>query len=363
MIEQVATCVVTKYLKKGNMARCLRDILPSSGLTKEQREGVAEIVHDVVRWKKLYEHILVNRGSAQHPELYVQLAVEGAQAEASEYPFEFRYSCSSYVVGTLKEYGEWAGYLNEKPPTTLCINFNKSNPEQVMDMLHKEHIFSERSILDTAVLTTSVSKYSQVLQQRYVHVQDENSQFIAHLAASLGQSIFDFCAGNGGKSLAMASLSRNTKKLFAYDTNAGKRAILTKRCGDYGASVQVEESVPERVFDIVLVDAPCTGLGAARRNPEAKYIEGPGDFPKMQLSILQQAAGNIRKDGFLLYSVCTITPEETSQVIQQVVKNTDLSVAPLTNVIHKEFLQRTTQGAFTVLPRGDLFFISLLRKE
>jgi hypothetical protein len=50
-------------------------------------------------------------------------------------------------------------------------------------------------------------------------------------------------------------------------------------------------------------------------------------------------------------------------VIQQVVKNTDLSVAPLTNVIHKEFLQRTTQGAFTVLPRGDLFFISLLRKK
>jgi 16S rRNA (cytosine967-C5)-methyltransferase len=263
----------------------------------------------------------------------------------------------------LKEYGEWAEFLNEKPPTALCINFNKSTPEQVMDMLHEEHIFSERSILDTAILTTSVSKYSQVLQKRYAHVQDENSQLIAHLATSLGESIFDFCAGNGGKSLAMASVGKNTKQLYAFDTNAGKRAILAQRCKEYDATVQVEKPHPKRLFDVVLVDAPCTGLGAGRRNPEAKYIEGPSDFPETQVSILQQGAGNVRKGGFLLYAVCTITPDETFKVIQRFTKNADFSVTPLTSVIHKEFLQQTIQGAFTVLPRGDLFFISLLHRE
>jgi 16S rRNA (cytosine967-C5)-methyltransferase len=363
MIEDVAVQVVSKYLKKGNMARCLRDILPSSGLSKENREKVAEIVHDVVRWKKLYEHILHNQGSEPNPRLYVKLAGEGAHAEASSYPFDYRYSCSSYVAGVLKEYGEWAGYLNETPPTTLCVNFNKTTPEQVMNLLHEDHIFSKRSILDTAILTTSVSKYSSVLQQRYAHVQDENSQLIAHLAASLGEHIFDFCAGNGGKSLAMASLSRNTKQLSAYDTNASKRAILTKRCKDYEANVRVEESIPKTMFDVVLVDAPCTGLGAARRNPEAKYVKDSNDFPTTQLSILQQAKGNVRKHGFLLYSVCTITPEETSEVINQFTKHADYSVASLTNIIHKEFLQPTMQGAFTVLPHGDLFFLALLRKE
>jgi 16S rRNA (cytosine967-C5)-methyltransferase len=232
-----------------------------------------------------------------------------------------------------------------------------------MNLLHEDHIFSKRSILDTAILTTSVSKYSSVLQQRYAHVQDENSQLIAHLAASLGEHIFDFCAGNGGKSLAMASLSRNTKQLSAYDTNASKRAILTKRCKDYEANVRVEESIPKTMFDVVLVDAPCTGLGAARRNPEAKYVKDSNDFPTTQLSILQQAKGNVRKHGFLLYSVCTITPEETSEVINQFTKHADYSVASLTNIIHKEFLQPTMQGAFTVLPHGDLFFLALLRKE
>jgi 16S rRNA (cytosine967-C5)-methyltransferase len=263
----------------------------------------------------------------------------------------------------LEEYGEWVDYLNERPPTTLCVNFNKTTPDQVMNLLQEDHIFSKRSILDTAILTSSVGKYSKVLQQRYAHVQDENSQLIAHLAASLGERIFDFCAGNGGKSLAMASLSRNTKQLSAYDTNAAKRAILAKRCIDYGASVRVEESIPATMFDVVLVDAPCTGLGAARRNPEAKYVENPNDFPNTQLSILQQAERNVRKHGFLLYSVCTITPEETNEVIHQFTKHADCSVTTLTNVIHKEFLQPTKQGAFTVLPHGDLFYLSLLRKE
>lgn len=362
MIEQVATQVVSKYIKKGNMARCLRDILPSSGLSKEQRETVAEIVHNVVRWKKLYDHILDTRAAEPNPRLYVKLAVEGAEAEASRFPFEYHYSCSSYVAGVLKDYGDWAGYLNETPPTTLCVNFNRSSPEQVMNLLHEEQIFAERSVLGTALLTTSVSKYSGVLQQRFAHVQDENSQFIAHLAASYGESIFDFCAGNGGKSLAMASLSRNAKQLVAYDTNAAKRTILAKRCGDYGAHVKVEDTISSKVFDVVLVDAPCTGLGAARRNPEAKYIEDSDDFPSTQLSILEQAAGNVRDHGYLLYSVCTITPEETTQVIQEFVKRTDFSVAPFTSRYSK-FLQATKHGAFTVLPRGDLFFLSLLHKQ
>jgi 16S rRNA (cytosine967-C5)-methyltransferase len=362
MIEDVATRVVSKYLKKGNMARCLRDILPSSGLSKGQRETVAEIVHNVVRWRKLYDHMIDTQAAEPTPRLYVKLAVDGAEAKAASFPFEYRYSCSSYVAGVLKEYGDWAGYLNEKPPTALCVNFNRSNVEQVMSLLHEEQIFAEQSVLDTAVLTTSMSKYSRVLQQQFAHVQDESSQLIAHLAASYGESIFDFCAGNGGKSLAMASLSRNAKHLVAYDTNAAKRTILTKRCNDYGAQVQIKDAIPSKEFDVVLVDAPCTGLGAARRNPEAKYVENPDEFPQTQLSILRQAVENVRDNGYLLYSVCTITPEETTQVIQEFLEHPDFSLAPFKGR-YTQFLQVNKHGAFTVLPRGDLFFLSLLHKQ
>ena len=171
MIEKVAARVVTKYLKKGNMARCLRDILPSTDLTKEQRERVASIVHDVVRWKKLYEHIIESSGLDHSADTYVKLAVNGMQADAHSYPFEYRYSCSSYITNVLKEYGEWAEFLNETPPTTLCVNCNKTTTAEVMEMLHEEHIPAERSILETAILTSSISKCSKVIQQRYAHVQ------------------------------------------------------------------------------------------------------------------------------------------------------------------------------------------------
>ncbi len=361
-MEKVAVRVIAKYLRKGNMARCLRDILPSAGLSKEQREKISEIIHDVVRWKKLYEHILDSRGLEHTPQALVTLAMDGAQAEASSYPFEFRYSCSPYVADVLKDHGEWAEYLNETPPTALCVNFNKTNTAEVMQMLQEDHIPAERSTLETAILTTSVSKYSKVIQQRYAHVQDECSQLIATLTAMLGDSILDYCAGNGGKSLAMASVTKNTKKLHAYEFNTNKRTTLQQRCREYNATVLVEEKPPKTLFDVVLVDAPCTGLGAARRNPEAKYTKGPGDFPTKQLSILNEAACNVRNDGVLLYAVCTITPEETTQVINALQQKNNFKIFPLDACPHKEYLQKNNSGVFTILPRGDLFFLSALKK-
>lgn len=363
MIETVATRVVTKYLKKGNMARCLRDILPSAGLSKKQREDIAEIVHDVVRWKKLYEYIIDNQGLKKDPKIYVKLAMSGAHADAHSYPFEYRYSCSSYVAAILKEYSDWAEFLNERPPTALCVNLNTTTVSDVMNILHEEQIPSERSIIETAILTTSVSKYSQVIQQRLAHVQDEGSQLISSLTVSLGDTIFDFCAGNGGKSLAIASLSKNTKNLSAYELNATKRATLRQRCLEYKTDITIEDHPPKKEFDVVLVDAPCTGIGAARRNPEAKYVEEPGDLPQTQLSILKEAATYVKTNGILFYAVCTITPEETTQVIQQFTEKNKFTTDPLNDIPYTEYLQKTKNGAFTKLPRADLFFISLLHKK
>jgi 16S rRNA (cytosine967-C5)-methyltransferase len=363
MDEGVAVRIVAKYFRKGNMARCLRDILPSAGLSGTKREEIAEIIHDIVRWKKLYGQIITARSLPPTPETYVKLAIAGAQDEGPSFPFEYRYSCSPYIAEVLKTHADWAEFLNQRPPTSLCVNQNRSSMPHVMKMLQTEKIEARKSILDTTILTSSMSKYSEVIKQRFAHVQDENSQFIASLAVLFGESILDYCAGNGGKSLAMASFSKNTKKLTAFETNAAKRAILRRRCSEYDATVLVEDNPPKEPYDVVLVDAPCTGLGAARRNPEAKYIEGPNDFPDTQLSILKSAAQNVHDAGFLLYAVCTITPEETTAVIDAFTRHKEFSISPLNTVPHVEYLQFTPNGAFTVIPQGDLFFLSLLKKD
>ncbi len=363
MEEKVAARVITKYLKKGNMARCLRDILPSAGLSKKQREDVADIVHTVVRWKRLFEHVIDTRGLQPSAETYVKLARDGAQADASSFPFEYRYSCSSYVADILKDHADWTEYLNETPPTTLCVNLNKRTLDEVLCMLQQENIPAERSILPTALLTSSVSKYSTIIQQRFAHVQDESSQLVSFLAASFGDSIFDFCAGNGGKSLAIASMTKNTKNLHAYEMNAAKRTTLKRRCNEYNADVIVIDHPPKEKYDLVLVDAPCTGLGAARRNPEAKYVQSAGGLPQTQLSILKQAARNVRENGLLFYVVCTITPEETAQVIHTFLQDDGFTLTWFADHPYPKFLLRDTSGAFSTLPRGDLFFLSLLKKE
>jgi len=208
-----------------------------------------------------------------------------------------------------------------------------------------------------------MGRYSRVIEQRLAHVQDETSQYIASLAVDLGQSVLDYCAGNGGKSLAMASVSQNKKTLTAYEVNPAKREILQRRLHEHHAEVSVEDQPPKDTYDVVLVDAPCTGLGAARRNPEAKYVEGPNDFPAIQQSILHTATQNVQHEGHLLYAVCTITPEETSDVIEAFVRDHQFQVAPLSSLPYAEYLHPTPTGAYTMLPQGDLFFVSLLKKK
>jgi 16S rRNA (cytosine967-C5)-methyltransferase len=361
MEEKVAVRVIIKYLKKGNMARCLRDILPSAGLTLQQREEVADVVHTVVRWKKLYSQMIHSRGLQDNAESYVDLALEGAHIDAASYPFEDRYSCSSYVASILQGHEEWAAYLNTTPPTSLCVNYNKSSPDEVITILTQENLPVERSILPTALRSTSASKYSMAVKQRFAHVQDESSQLVSFLTTSQGHSIFDFCAGNGGKSLAIASMTKNGKTLHAFETNASKRVTLKRRCDEYDAAVLVEDQPSGKQYDLVLVDAPCSGLGAARRNPEVKYIDTIDSYPGTQLSILTAAAENVKQGGLLFYAVCTITPEETAQVIQTFLKKNTYTVLPVEHLPYKEYLHQTANGAFTVLPHGDLFYLSLLK--
>ena len=360
--KAIAIRVIAKYLKKNKMAMCLRDILPSSGLTLEERQNVADIANDVVRWKKLYDHILEEIGVAKDPNAYVNLALESKQDKISIDDFEIKYSVSSYVASLFKDRLKWIKYLNEKPQTTLCINFNKSNAKEVTHILEMERLPADKTILETAILTSSMGRYSSVVTKNFAHVQDESSQLISYIAVSLGDNILDFCAGNGGKSLTIASITRNRKKIYAYDINLQKRLILERRSKEYNAEISIVEKPSDKKFDVVLVDAPCTGIGAARRNPEAKYVDGPGKYPEIQQKILEEAAQKVKPNGYLFYSVCTFTPDETQEVVKKILNEKDFKISNLNNVPYTQFLNKTCNGAFIFLSKGDIFFISLLKK-
>ncbi len=156
-----------------------------------------------------------------------------------------------------------------------------------------------------------------------VEIQDEGSQIVARLASpAAGQQVLDLCAGGGGKSLAMAALMNNKGQIFATDADARRLAPIHERLTRAGArNVQVRTPRGGRMplddlegrMDLVLVDAPCTGTGTWRRNPDAKWRMRPGSVEqrrKEQAEVIDHAVRHVRPEGVLAYVTCSVLPSE-----------------------------------------------------
>jgi 16S rRNA (cytosine967-C5)-methyltransferase len=163
-----------------------------------------------------------------------------------------------------------------------------------------------------------------------VEVQDEGSQLLAQLlGAGRGQMVVDFCAGAGGKTLALGAAMRNTGRLYAFDTSAHRLDALKPRLARSGLSnvhpVAIAHERDERIkrlagkIDAVLIDAPCSGLGTLRRNPDLKWRQTPqavAELAVKQAAILQSAARLLKVGGRLVYATCSLLDEENEQIAQ-----------------------------------------------
>jgi 16S rRNA (cytosine967-C5)-methyltransferase len=163
-----------------------------------------------------------------------------------------------------------------------------------------------------------------------VEVQDEGSQLLALLLdAKRGEMVVDFCAGAGGKTLAIGATMRNTGRLYAFDTSAHRldalkpRLARSKLSNVHPAAIAHERD--ERVkrlagkIDRVLVDAPCSGLGTLRRNPDLKWRQSPNSVEELtakQAAILQSAARLVKSGGRLVYATCSVLPEENEAIAE-----------------------------------------------
>lgn len=166
------------------------------------------------------------------------------------------------------------------------------------------------------------------LERGEVEVQDEGSQLLALLTgAGRGEIVVDFCAGGGGKTLALGAMMRNTGRLYAFDTSDLRLAGLRPRLERSGLSnvhaTCIAHEQDNRVrrlhgkVDRVLVDAPCSGLGTVRRHPDLKWRhaqEALPQWPSVQRVILESAARLLRPGGRLVYATCSLLPQENEEV-------------------------------------------------
>ncbi|MCQ9616598.1 RsmB/NOP family class I SAM-dependent RNA methyltransferase [Paenalcaligenes niemegkensis] len=215
-----------------------------------------------------------------------------------------------------------------------------------------------------------------------LEVQDEGSQLLAALMApKRGEMIIDFCAGAGGKTLLLGAMMRSTGRLYAFDVSAARLARAKPRFARSGLSnivpVVVDESSDQRIKRLqgkahrVLVDAPCSGLGTLRRNPDLKWRQHPDalqQYIELQQRILQRASRCVAPGGRLVYATCSVLPKENEDQVQQfLTANPDFELLPVNEILAARVPTLSMTGPYLKL-RPDMhgtdgFFAAVMQKK
>ncbi|HEX7971285.1 MAG TPA: RsmB/NOP family class I SAM-dependent RNA methyltransferase, partial [Thiobacillus sp.] len=213
-----------------------------------------------------------------------------------------------------------------------------------------------------------------------LEVQDEGSQLLALLlGARRGEMVCDFCAGAGGKTLAIGAMMASTGRLYAFDVAEKRLANLKPRLARSGLSNVMPQLIASesdtRVkrlagkLDRVLVDAPCSGLGTLRRNPDLKFRQSPesvAELTRKQASILRAAAKLLKAGGRLVYATCSLLPEENDAIVEALLAEGGFALLPVNELLAQHKIDLDTGAMLKLSPVAhgtDGFFAAVLVKH
>jgi 16S rRNA (cytosine967-C5)-methyltransferase len=287
------------------------------------------------------------------------------------------------------QYGEeetlqLAAVLNTPAPLDLRVNTLKADREKVVAELAQAPIVAEPTPYSATGLRVHKKPALQNLplfKEGAIEVQDEGSQVLAQLlGARRGEMVVDFCAGAGGKTLAIGAIMRNTGRLYAFDVSEKRLAKLKPRMARSGLSnvhpVVIAHERDAKVkrlagkIDRVLVDAPCSGMGTLRRNPDVKWRQGAAgvvELTEKQTAILDGAARLVKFGGRLVYATCSLLDEENDAVVQAfLASHPDFELVPMHKVLAEQRIPLEMGDTLKMLPHKhgtDGFFAAVLERK
>ncbi len=278
--------------------------------------------------------------------------------------------------------------MMEQATLDLRVNTIKGVPTEVLEKMIAENINNENTIAPMPYSPIGIRMPNRLGISKHVlftegkiEVQDEGSQLLSYLVApKRGQMVADLCAGAGGKTLALGALMRNTGRLYAFDVsekrlnNLGKRL---KRSGLSNLNAQVINNENDLKlkrlngkFDRVLVDAPCSGLGTLRRNPDLKWRQTQQDINELnikQKNILSRAAKLAKVGGRVIYATCSLLQEENEAIAEAFIEtNPDFILIPANEVLAQQQINLDTGKYLKLLPHlhgTDGFFAAVFEKK
>lgn len=223
------------------------------------------------------------------------------------------------ILVNIPDIDAFATHHQQRAPIDLRCNASNTTRDKVARALRSRNIMCH-AIPNTEhglrVEGTANIQGDAFYTQGKFEIQDAASQyFIERLRPQItkGTTVLDYCAGAGGKSLALAALGAN---VYANEPRSHALNELKKRATR--ANLQIRTGIPKRKFDIVVVDAPCSGTGRLRREPTVRWkweAQPPLDWVPIQQQILTEAAQYVKEDGIVAYATCSILPQENSHTL------------------------------------------------
>jgi 16S rRNA (cytosine967-C5)-methyltransferase len=279
---------------------------------------------------------------------------------------------------------ELAEALNRPAPLDLRVNAIKAKRDEVLAELAKAPIACEPTPyapLGIRVMKKPALQNLPLFKDGAIEVQDEGSQLLAQIVgAKRGEMVADFCAGAGGKTLALGAAMRNTGRLYAFDVSEKRLGKLKPRLARSGLSnvhpVVIAHENDAKVkrlaakIDRVLVDAPCSGLGTLRRNPDMKWRQTPESVAELnakQTSILSSAARLVKPGGRLVYATCSLLDEENEAIARQFLdSHEDFALVPMKDVLAEQKIALDMQDYLKLSPQlhqTDGFFAAVFERR
>jgi len=271
---------------------------------------------------------------------------------------------------------------NEIPPLTVRVNTLKTSRDEFAQKLTAAGFTATPTKYspDGIILTDSSGpiQNTNFFSEGFLRIQDEAAQLISYLInPNSTDSILDACAGAGGKATHLAAILKNKGRIVAVDRNPEKITELKKDAARMGINIietqqdDLSASLPDSLkekFDHVLVDAPCSGLGTLRRNPEIKWRTTEEDlrnFAAAQKVILQNASTAVKKGGRLIYCTCSLLPAENENIIEDfLARNTNFSLCQPPATINPRLLDsRGFYRTYTHRHNMDGFFGAILKHQ
>jgi len=389
----------------------LRYFFKNERTGSKERELIAETVFGVLRHRLLLEHACAESATPRrmalahlfrfggynlrelepvlkHDEKEWLASVKGIKID--ELPLSIQSEFPEWLIEKLRanysdaEILDLGRAMQNGAPLDIRVNTLLAKREDILQQLHDQNIEATAtpySPIGIRLKDKIPLNRDSLFTEGKVEVQDEGSQLLGFLLApKRNDMVVDFCAGAGGKTLMLSALMNSQGRLYAMDVSEKRLANLKPRLKRSGASniqpmlISHENDLKVKrlagKIDRVLVDAPCSGLGTLRRNPDLKFRQSPesiDELTRKQAAILASSSRLLKKGGRLVYATCSILPEENQHIVQNfLASHSEFKLLPAGETLKQQKIKIEANDFLELRPQlhgTDGFFAAVLERS